>query len=248
MHAKKSLTILMLAAAAAAAQQSAGPGTDKEAARLLKMTEAEQKAYVNSAFDHGLPEASVSTVTILVRERSALLAPVLGARVVEALKSPSPIECFADKTVVPQIAIMAAASVIAYAADENALKELSQILAIDDRRFGWLVGYALSDGGSRNFFPLAYSGFEIGSEALDSKMTAWIGKQFEDADSAQSQLKSWWGQALLDRLGHAPTAADWDKDPIATRLTPELAKSLRDEVFRLASDEAHRRTENVPEF
>jgi hypothetical protein len=229
------------------AQQPAGPATDKEVTRLLNMSEAEQKAYVNSAFDHGLPQASVDSATTLIRARSAILAPVLGARVLEALKSPSPIDCFADKTVDPQAAIMAAATVIAYAADENALKELSRFLAIDDRRFGWLIGYALSDGGSRNFFPVAYQGFEIGSGALNTKMAAWIEKQLEeDAASAEPRLSTWWAEGLFDRVGHAPTTADWVNDPIVKRLKPELAKSLHDEVFRLAAEEALRRTEHRP--
>lgn len=245
MNAKKSLTILIFAAVAAMAQDTVAPGSDKEAARLLRASAADQKAYVNSAFDHGLPQASVDTVTILVRQHSALLAPVLGARVVEALKAASPIDCFIDKTVDPKAAIMAAASAIAYASDENALKELAKILAVDDRRFGWLVGYALSDGGSRNFFPVAYSGLEIGSKELDSKMIAWIQKQLEtSADSAQSQLKSWWAEALVIKVGHTPTQADWDNDPIVKQLPAELTKSVRDDVFRMAAEEAHKRTEN----
>lgn len=248
MNIKKALTIFSLAAATAMAQQS-GLTMDKEAARLLKQSEAEQKAYVNSAFDHGLPQATVNTVTTLIRERSATLAPMLGARVVEALKSPKPIDCFVDKTVDPTASIMAAASAIAYAADENALKELSKILAVDDRRFGWLVGYALSDGGSRNFFPVAYKGLEIGSAPLDVKLIAWIQKQVQDdSDAADSQLKTWWADALVERLGHAATATDWANDPIVTKIRPELAKAERDAVLQLSAQEAQRRTEHRPGF
>jgi hypothetical protein len=244
MHVKKSLTIVVFATAAALAQ-STGPVNDKEAAALLKSNEAEQKAYINSAFDQGLPQASVSTVTILVRERSATLAPVLGARVQQALKSASPIDCFTDKTVEPQSTIMTAASAIAYAADANALKELAKILTIDDRKFGWLVGYALSDGGSRNFFPVAYSGYEIGSAPLEAKMTLWIEKQLEADDaSGEPQVKVWWAETLLERTRHTPTAADWANDPIVKKIKPELEKSVRDNVLRLAAEELQRRAEH----
>lgn len=240
---KKALTIFTFSIAAAMAQKPAP--IDPEAAHLLSKTEAEQKAFINSAFDQGLPLASVNTVTSLIRERSATLAPVLGARVEAAMKSASPIDCFADKTVDPQAAIMAAATAIAYAANDNALKELSKILAIDDRRFGWLVGYALSDGGSRNFFPVAYGGYEIGSAPLDSRMTAWIEKQLQsDAEAAQPQLAAWWADALVDKLGRAPNESDWAADPIVKRLKPDTTRPLRDEVLRLAGTEAQRRTEH----
>ena len=249
MNTTKVLAIFTLAAATGMAQQSAGLTMDKEAAHLLKLSEAEQKAYVNSAFDHGLPQATVNTVTTLIRERSATLAPVLGDRVVEALKSPKPIDCFVDKTVDPQASIMAAASAIAYAADENALKELAKILAVDDRRFGWLIGYALSDGGSRNFFPVAYKGLEIRSAPLEAKMIAWIDKQIQDdPDAADSQLKTWWADALVERLGHAASATDWANDPLVKKIKPELAQLERDPVLQLSAQEAQRRTEHRPEL
>jgi hypothetical protein len=249
MDIKKSLTMLTVVMATAMAQQSPGPVNNPEVNRLLGMSEAEQKAYVNSAFDHGLPQASIDSLTGLVRQRSAILVPVLGARVLEAVKSPKPIDCFADKTVDPQAAIMAATSAIAYAADGNALKELSKLLEVDDRRFGWLIGYTLSDGGSRNFFPVAYRGFEIGSRALDAKMIIWIQKQLEDdAESSQPQLRAWWADALVEKNGHAPTEAEWVSDPIEKRLKPELAKSLHDDIFHLAADVARGKKEPLPRF
>ncbi len=236
----KSLAILVVAAGAALAQP-----LNSELARLLKQSDAEQKAYVNSAFDHGLPQASVDSVTSLIRARSATLAPVLGDRIVEALKAKNPLDCFPDKTVEPNAAIMAAASAIAYAADANALKELSRILAVDDRRFGWLVGYALSDGGSRNFFPVAYKGYEIGSAPLDAKMTTWIEKQLqEDYQTAEPKLPAWWAGAIVERLGHAPGPADWANDPIVKKLKPETTQPIRADVLRLAAEEDKRKTEH----
>jgi len=240
MQITKSLAILAIAASAALAQ-----APSSEVARLLKLSDAEQKAYVNSAFDHGLPQASVDSVTSLIRARSAVLAPVLGDRIVEALKSKSPIDCFTDKTVEPAAAIMAAASAIAYAADANALKELARFLAIDDRKFGWLVGYALSDGGSRNFFPVAYKGYEIASAPLEARMTTWIEKQLqEDYTLNEPKLPTWWAAAMVERLGHAPGPADWADDPIVKKLKPEVTQPIRADVLKIAAEEDKRKTEH----
>jgi hypothetical protein len=217
----------------------------RNVAHLLKQSDAEQKAYVNSAFDHGLPQASVDSVTQLVRARSAILAPILGDRIVAALKAKSPIDAFEDKTVDPQSAIMAAASAIAYAGDENALKELAKLLSVDERRFGWVVGYALADGGSRTFFPVVYKGYELGSAPLDAKMTAWIEKQLtEDANSGEPTLAGWWAAAMVERLGRAPGPADWANDPIVKKLKPEIAQPVRADVLKLAAEEDKRKTEH----
>ena len=240
MQLTKSLAFLVVVAGAAMAQLHSS-----EVARLLKLSDAEQKAYVNSEFDHGLPQASVDSVTSLIRARSATLAPVLGDRVVEALKSKTPIDCFSDKTVEPSSALIAAASAIAYAADGNALKELARILAVDDRRYGWLVGYALSDGGSRNFFPVAYKGYELGSAPLEAKMTTWIEKQLqEDYQASEPKLPTWWAEAIVERLGHGPGAADWANDPIVKKVKPEITQPIRADVLRLAAEEEKRKTEH----
>lgn len=89
--------------------------------------------------------------------------------------------------------------------------------------------------GTRNTFTVAYHGFEIGDPAIDKRIVAWIGPQFDDkTEFRQGQLKHWWAEAMVEKYRGVPNEANWANDPIATHLTPELAESLHYEILRLA--------------
>jgi hypothetical protein len=240
---KSKIILASVAAVTLFAQQQAAPTGDtgdRFADRLNSMSEAEQIAYVNSAFDRGMPPELVDGVAVLLQTHSAVVLPVLESRIEETLKSASPVDSFTDKTVTPQKVIDLTAQDIAWAGDENALKAISRLIAIDEKRFGRLINGALiSAEPRRNPFVVAYSGFELREAATDRRIAAWAEQQFDDrSDHRQRELKRLWAEAMAEKYGHAPNEVDWANDPIATRLNPSLAASLHDEIFRLGAEAA----------
>ena len=159
------------------------------------------------------------------------------------LRSQSPLDCFTDKTVEPQKFVDLAAMIIADAGDEYALKEISKLIAVDEKRFGTLVRVTLTAAQGRgNPFVVTYRGFKIDDPALDKRLVEWIEPQFDNkTEFRQGQLKRWWAEAMVDKYRGVPNEVNWANDPIASRIRPELATSLHDEILRLAAEAFEKR-------
>lgn len=242
----RSLLQIALAAttvAAVFAQQPPLPNQEPLAKRILRMGEADQIAYINSDLDQGMPLDRNAPLVTLVLAGSPLVLPMIEKKIEEVLKSPNPQDSFTDKTVDPQKFVNLAAWTIPYAGDEQALKEISKLIAIDEKRFGMLVGNVLGNSQDyRNPFAVAYRGFEIGDPAVDKRIAAWIQLQFANKTEFRlGQLKHWWGEAMAEKYDAAPTEVHWANDPIATRLTPKLAASLHDEILQLGREAFEKR-------
>lgn len=237
------LSIAAVSATAFAAQQPV-PAAEPFAFRILRMNEADQVSYINSRLDRGLATGENDGLVILILNRSSLVLPIIEKKIEEVLRSTSPLDCFTDKTVDPQKFVDVAAWSIPSAGDEYALRAVSKLIAIDEKRFGMLVrNTLLSVHGTQNPFTVAYRGFGIGDPAIDKRIIAWIGPQFDDdSEFRQGQLKHWWAEAMLDKYGRVPNEADWANDPIASRLTPALAASLHCEILRLAAETFEKQT------
>jgi hypothetical protein len=118
----------------------------------------------------------IEPLGVLIRTRGSLVLPMMERKIEEVLKSSSPLDCFTDKTVDPQRFVDLAASNIAHAGDEYALKEVSKLIALDEKRFDLLVrNTLLAAENRRNPFAVAYRGFEIGDPAVDKRIVAWVG-------------------------------------------------------------------------
>jgi hypothetical protein len=214
--------------------------------RFLRMTEAEQIAYTNTAFDHGLTGDEAEELSVLIRIRSAVVLPVLERRTEELLNSVSSIDCFVDKTVDPGNVIDLAAEAMAYAGDEHALREIGKLLALSklteshERLYRLMMRSTLQAAEDfQNPFHVAYRGFDIGDPAVDDGIVVWVERQFEyKAEPRQEKLKYWWAEAMVEKYGHAPNEVDWANDPIATRIDSKLAWSMHDEIFRLGAEAA----------
>ncbi len=97
----------------------------------------------------------------------------------------------------------------------------------------------------RNPFAVAYRGLNIGDPAVDKRIVGWAELQFADkTDLRQRQLKHLWAEAMAEKYATAPTGVNWANDPIASRIKPELAASLHDEVLRLAAEAFATRAKN----
>jgi hypothetical protein len=250
MHIKRCLRSTIVAAGlilAGASHLILAQETAAEWRRMLKASEAEQTAWINSDLDRGMPtvDPDAGVLTMLILNRSSVTLPLIEQKIEQVLRSPSPLDCFTDKSVDAQKFVGVAAAMIAYAGDEQALREISKLIKIDEKQFGRMVEGALINARSyRNPFIVAYRGFEIGDPAVDSRIAPWVESQFDKAesilrqantDSEVNQLKRWWAEAMVEKYGRVPTEMEWLTDPLVSRLKPYRAVALHDDIMRLAS-------------
>jgi hypothetical protein len=254
-----------LALALAGFPRAAGQNTpDTPPWRLLRASEGEQIAAVDQALDHGLPPGEANLITLLIINKSSLVLPRFELKIQQVLNSASPQECFTNKDVDPQKFVLYASLAITEAGDEYALREISKLMRLDERRFGKLVTntlFASRDyATSHNPFVVAYRAFALGDPALDQRIIAWAEAQLstdpEERASEQEisrrfrtplnpppsdDFKRLWADAMLDRYGGVPTDAQWTADPIASRLSAPLAESLHRDVPRFAREALEKR-------
>jgi hypothetical protein len=251
--------IALLALAGYAAGQGVPDSPDWR--RMLKASEAEQTAWINSDLDRGMPtvDPDASVLTMLILNRSSVALPLIEQKIEQVLRSPSPLDCFTDKSADAQKFVGVAAAMIAYAGDEQALREISKLIKVDERRFGGLVEGTLINARSyRNPFIVAYRGLEIGDPAVDSRIAAWAEVQLADErpplrsrggpalepvpESEMRQVRRWWAEAMVEKYGRVPTEMEWATDPLVSRLKPYRAAALHDEIMRVASGVVQRRS------
>jgi hypothetical protein len=184
-------------------------------------------------------------VGLLVRARSSLTLPILERRVEDLLGSTSPGDYFADKSVDPKRFVTLAASSIAYAANEEALRQLSRLMRLDERRFAPFVEQTLLNAQDAwNPYTLAYRGLEIGDPAVDREIAAWAEKRLSEEMQRFSnptyervrRERRVRAEALVERYGGPTTEDQWKADPLVARLKPELAAALRESMSRYARE------------
>jgi hypothetical protein len=232
------VVLVVVSAGAPHAQQRYVPGPEPLARRMLRSSEADQVAYFNQRLNEGLRVDEIDAIDLLILSRSSLVLPMMERKVEEVLKSRDPLECFTDKTVDPQRFVSVAAASIAWSGDEQALRALSKLIAIDEKRFGVFIQNTMASAETRrNPFVVAYSGLDIGDPAVDKGILAWVEEQFGNkTDFWLGQLKHWWAEAMVERYGGVPLEMHWVDDPIASRINRQLADSVHDDIFRLAAE------------
>src|ERR1700722_16949902 len=157
----------MLPVSTAQDKQGTGP-----ARGITEWTETEAETWMRSRLDHG--SIIGDDISVAEKYRSAIVVPLTEKKIEEVLKSASPATCFSDPTVDPEKFVREVAGLITGAGDGNALKAASQLMKIDEARFGWMVRIILLDAmGYRNPFAVAYRGFAIGDPAVDSRIGDW---------------------------------------------------------------------------
>lgn len=197
---------------------------------ILEVSEVEQTKFVNETMDAGFPDDRADQMTMLVINRSVLVLPLIERRVEVELSSPSPSKRL----------IETATEMIAYSGDDQALREVSKLVAIDDSRFGRLVGRTLDNAlNFRNPFTVAYRGVEMQNEPTARKIGAW-------ADSALSsqRMQHLWAKAMVERYGQAPGEGEWANDPLTSRLKSPRYEQLRESVLGLAREVGAKRRRN----
>ena len=202
-------------------------GQEQGARKILDLSEADQIAFITSTIDQGFPEDRADQMTMLLINRSALTVPLIETKLEETLKSEHPSKNFID----------VATEMIAYAGDEQSLRAISKLLAIDEKRFGRLVGRTLGNSMNwRNPFTVAYRAFEMGDDAVARYTVAW-----SESALSSDRMKHVWAEAMLNRYGKVPSQAEWAQDPLASRLKPPQGEQLRESVMRFAAEARSKR-------
>jgi len=211
--------------------------------RIVKWSEAEQTAWLNSYLSDGMPQPFGDALARLVLNKSSITLPLLEKKIEEILQSPSPNTLFANPTVDPEKVVAGAAAMIAYAGNEQALREIGKLMKIDEKRFGYLVTMTLANAiGFGNPFAVAYRGFAIEDPAVDTRINAWAEGRFTHEKNLTPKLmRQFWAEAMVDQYGCVPTSVQWAKDPIASRLNPAGEPILHDETVRLTVQAAQKR-------
>jgi hypothetical protein len=194
---------------------------------ILNRTEAEQTVFMMETIDQGFPEDRADQMTMLIINRSGLAVPLIAAKIEAALKYGTQSKHFID----------IASEMISYAGDEHALRAIGKLVAVNESRFGRLVGRTLDNAGNwRNPFTVAYRGLEMGDEAVSLYTAAWA-----ESALASERMQHVWAEAMLDRYGKVPSETEWAQDPIASRLKDRASPELRQSVVRFAAEEQRKR-------
>jgi len=257
----KILITVVFASLAGAPSASGQPTPNTPAWRLVRASEDDQVKAVNSVLDQGMRPDLLPGISLLIFNKSSLVLPLFEKKIEQVLKSTCSPACFTDKNVNPQKFVDAAGWVIADTGDEQALKEISKLMKLDEKRFSPLVGVAL-DQSSRNHnpFAVAYHGSAIGDPAVDKRIGAWAESKLatdpaeraradavarrlgaRTAPAPSDKMKHLWAEALLDKYGNVPNEAQWATDPIASGLNATLAGALHNEVLQFALEAQEKR-------
>ena len=192
-----------------------------QARMIVELTEAEQTKFVNETIAAGFPDDRADQMTMLVLNRSAIVLPLLERRVEDELRSQVP----------SKELIGTATEMIAYAGDEQALREATKLIAIDGAKFGRLVERTLDNAlDFRNPFMVAYRGLNIGSEATSERIGEWA-----DARLGAPKMQRLFAEAMLERYERIPNETAWSNDPVVSRLKSRTLAGLRQRVVDLAA-------------
>jgi len=212
--------------------------------RINRMSDAEAVGAVHNALDQGVPTGDNENLALyaLAVGRSALILPMIENKIEQLLKSPFPGDLYSNKTMSPQFVILFLTREIEQAGNEEALRQASKLLKIDEKRFDRMVentmAVAMSD---RKAFAAAYPGLEIGDPAIEKRIIAWVERELADEGRSDVDMRHLWAEAMAERYRVSPTEEHWSKDPIASRLRPETAQAVHKDVLRLAADAWRRR-------
>jgi hypothetical protein len=126
------------------------------------------------------------------------------------------------------------------AADEQALRLVARLFK--QAPIEGLVGLVLSNASERgNSFNLVYQAIETHDPALEKAVIAWAQTVLTDAAlNMPMDMRRQFAAALVDRYGSVPTRAQWEKDPIASKLKLSSVESFQSEMIRLAGETARK--------
>jgi hypothetical protein len=221
--------LLLFAALVVPKSVGQAPESVSGAREVLRWPEEEQIAFVKTALERGLPEADGDRFSLLLVNRSGLVVPHIQTTVENELRRSPRSERLIDL----------ASATITYAGDEESLRAVSKLIAIDEKRFESLVGRTLDSAVTwKNPFSVAYAGLQLDNDALSQRIVTWC-----ETVLASDHMKRLWGSAMADKHGRVLTPLEWSNDPLASRLPKAVSDKLRDSVTRYATEASVNREE-----
>lgn len=205
------------------------------ARRILHEDEATQIALVHTYLDEGAPEELGDAISMLILNRSALILPIMESRAEEILKDQYSSRT-AHPNLVPDRVLNIVLAAIPAGGDAVALRMASRLMAIDEARFGHLVGDTLAAAYNlRNPITVAYDGLDLGDPRVGARLAEWVESAIKTPTGIKAaQTKLWWSEALAKRYDGPPTDAQWATDPLVERLGSS-AQAVKNEVLRLTA-------------
>ena len=199
--------------------------------------------------DKGMPPDLGGALTILAINKSSLVLPLMEQKIEQVLQSPSPAECFTDKTVNPEKFVYLDAATIAYAGNDEAMRQVAKLVKLDEKRFDDLVGRTLMEteslGNPENRgdpYIVAYHALEIGEPLVEKRIYAWVQARFsEKAEDRIRDLRKFWAEAMVDRYNGVPTESQWATDPFVSRLNPSDEPAVHKDMLGYAIAVVERR-------
>jgi hypothetical protein len=194
---------------------------------ILQVSEAEQVEFVKSVLEQHFPENEGDRFSLLLVNRSALVVPLIEAKIETELGSASRSDRFIDL----------ASAIIAYAGDEHSLRAIRKLISIDEGRFGPFIGRTLDSAGKwRNSFGVAYQALAVEGGTVAGYTTTWA-----ESVLTSERMQRVWAEALLDRYGKVPGETEWATDPIAFRLKDRASPEFHQSVLRFAAETQRKR-------
>ena len=192
--------------------------------------------------DKGMPIDLGGALTILAINKSSLVLPLVEQKIEQVLRSKSPSECFTDKSVRPEKFVSLGADLIAYAGNDEAMRQVAKLIKLDEKRFGDLVNRTLmgteNRGNPENLgdpYIVAYHALEIGEPLVENRIYAWVQARFsEKAEDRIRDLRRFWAAAMVDRYGGVPTESQWAADPFISRLNLSNDAALHKDMMTYA--------------
>ncbi len=135
------LSRILAASIIASRAQTPAPNEITYRDNILRVSEAEQIAFVRSVLDQCIPPGD--TLTLLLLNRSSLALPLIERKIEEVLKLPRNPVCATGRQIDPDGFINLAAQTLVYAGNEQALREVGKLLKLDANRFDELVQLTL---------------------------------------------------------------------------------------------------------
>jgi hypothetical protein len=187
---------------------------------ILQMSDAKQEAFAKSVLDQHFPDNEGDKFSLLLVNRSTLVVPLIESKIEAELGSDSRAEKFIDL----------ATAMIAYAGDQHAVRAISTLIHIDEKRFGTFIGRVLDNAVKwGNPFGVAYQALDLGDGTVTGYTIAWV-----EAALTSNRMQRTWAEAMVVRYGKVPDESVWTTDPIASRLKDRASPELRQSVVRFA--------------
>ena len=182
------------------------------------MTDLEQRQYLKSILDAGLPESEIDQLGLLALNRSDLVVPEIVRRLEQDLQHP----VLADRTV------KLMAGMVAYSANSLAIDGIARLCALDRGRYQFLLARALySATEGKNPYDLAY--YAVANYPILGEATFdWVEDSVRYPNNASK-----WAQSLTRRYNGSPSSEELSADLLVAKKKGGLPAAVIEELKKV---------------